>query len=79
MWQRRILCGRRSGTRSSSLLDKREDELVWMQRRKGAEWCASKRLERRSKGGESSAAQRGKGAAKQCMVKRTGKHSKREE
>jgi len=28
MWQRRMLCGRRSGTRGSPLLEKREDELV---------------------------------------------------
>jgi len=55
IWQRRILCGRRSGTRDSSLLEKREDELVWMQRKRGAEWRASKRLERHSKGGESGA------------------------
>ena len=37
MWQRRMLCGRRSGTRGSSLLEKREDELVWMQRKREAE------------------------------------------
>ena len=55
MWQRRMLCRRRSGTRDSSLLEKREDELVWMQRKRGAEWHASKRLERHSKGGESGA------------------------
>jgi len=52
IWQRGMLRGRQSGTRSSSLLEKREDELVWMQRRKGVEWHASKRLEKRSKGGE---------------------------
>ena len=55
MWQRRILCERRSGTRDSSLLEKREDELVWMQRKRGAEWRVNKRLERHSKGGESGA------------------------
>ena len=66
------------GTRSSPLLEKREDELMWMQRRKGAEWHMSKRLEKHSKGGESSVAQRGKSAAKQHTVRRTGKHSKRE-
>ena len=38
----------------------------------------SKRLEKHSKGGESSVAQRGKSAAKQHTVRRTGKHSKRE-
>jgi len=59
-------------------LEEREDELVWMQRRKGAERCASKRLEKHSKRGESSAAQRGKGTAKRCMVKRTRRRSKRE-
>jgi len=39
----------------------------------------SKKLEKYSKGGESSTAQRDKSAAKQCTVRRTGKHSKREE
>jgi len=48
MWQRRMLHGKQSGTRSSSLLEKREDKLVWMQRRKGAEQCVSKRLKRDS-------------------------------
>jgi len=65
VWQRRMLHGRRSGTRSSSLLEKREDKLVWMQRRKRAKWRMSKRLERRSKGGESGTAQRGKSAARE--------------
>ena len=37
VWQRGMLHGRQLGTRSSSLLEKRKDELVWMQRRKGAE------------------------------------------
>jgi len=46
-------------------LEKREDELVWMQRRKGTERCASKRLEKRSKGREGGAAQRGKSAARE--------------
>jgi len=55
----------------------KREKLVWMQRRKGTEWHASKRLEKRSKGGESGVAQRGKSAAKQCTVRRTGKHSKR--
>jgi len=49
-----------------------------MQRRKEREQCMSKRLERRSRRGKGSAAQRGKGAAKWRMVKRTGKRSKRE-
>jgi len=31
MWQRRMLCGRRSGTRNTPLLEEREDKLVWMQ------------------------------------------------
>jgi len=55
MWQRGMLYGRQPGTRSSPLLEKREDELVWMQRRKETEWCMSKRLEKRSKGREGSA------------------------
>jgi len=37
----------------------------------------SKRLEKRSKGRGSDTAQRGKSAAKQCMVRRTGTCSKR--
>ena len=53
MWRRRMLCRRRSGTRGSSLLEKREDELVWMQRKRGAERHVSKRLEKCSKGGQS--------------------------
>ena len=35
-------------------MEKREDELVWMQRKRGAEQHASKRLKRHSKRGESS-------------------------
>jgi len=58
-------------------LEKREDELVWMQRRKGAEQRMSKRLKKHSKGGESGMTQRSKGAVKRCMVRRTGKCSKR--
>jgi len=58
-------------------LEKREDELVWMQRRKGIEQRASKRLEKCSKRGESGAAQRGKSAAEWRTVRRTGRHSKR--
>jgi len=79
MWQRGMLHRRQSGTRSSFLLEKREDELVWMQRRKGTEQHTSKRLEKRSKGEESGMAQRGKSAAKRCIVRRTGKRSKRGE
>jgi len=79
MWQRGMLCRRQLGTRSSPLLKKREDELVWMQRRKGTEQHTSKRLEKRSKGEESGMAQRGKSAAKRCIVRRTGKRSKRGE
>jgi len=75
MWQRRMLCGRRPGTRSSPILEKREDELVWMQ--KGTERHVSKRLEKRSKGGESGVAQRGKSAAKRRTVRRTGRRSQR--
>ena len=77
MWQRRVLCGRQSGTRSALLLEKREDKLVWMQRRKGTEQHANKRLERRSKRGKSGTAQRGKSTVEQCTVRRTGKRSKR--
>jgi len=58
-------------------LEKREDELVWMQgkeRRKRHAYREEKYSKRR-KGG---AAQRGKGTAKWRMVRRTGKHSKRE-
>jgi len=58
-------------------LEKKKDELVWMQRRKGAERCASKRLEKHSKGEESGTAQRGKSVAKQHTVRRTRKCSKR--
>jgi len=65
------------GTRGGSLLEKRENELVWMQRKRGAERHVSKRLKKCSERGESSAAQRGKSAAKQRTVRRTGKRSKR--
>jgi len=58
-------------------LEKREDELVQMQKKRGAEQHVSRRLEKRSKGRESGTAQRGKSAARQHMVKRTRKHSKR--
>ena len=60
-------------------MEKREDELVWMQRRKGAEQRTSKRLKKHSKGGESGTAQRDKSTVKRHMVRRTGKHSKRAE
>ena len=36
-----------------------------MQRKRGAEWRASKKLEKRSKGGEGSAAQRGRSTARE--------------
>ena len=58
-------------------MEKRKDELVWMQGRKGAERPASERLKKHSKGGESGVAQRGKSAAKWRTVRRTEKHSKR--
>ena len=58
-------------------MEKREDELVWMQRRKGTEQRASKRLEKRSKGREGGVAQRGKSATKRRMIRRTGRCSKR--
>ena len=77
MWQRRMLCRRQLGTRSTLLLEEGEDKLVWMQRRKEAERRTSKRLEKYSKERESGMAQRGKGAVKQCMVRKTGRHSKR--
>jgi len=48
-----------------------------MQRRKGTERRTSKRLEKRSKGREGSAAQRGKSAAKRHIVRRTGRCNKR--
>ena len=78
MWQRRMLHGRRLGARSTPLLEEREDKLVWMQREKGTEQRMSRRLERCSKGRESSAAQRGKSTVRRHMVKRTRKHSKRD-
>jgi len=58
IWRRRMLCGRRSQTRDSSLLEKRKDELVWMQRKRGAERRVSKRLERYSKEGRKRRAHR---------------------
>ena len=54
-----------------------EDKLVWMQRRKGVEWRASRKLKKRNKRRESSVAQRGKGTAKWCTVRRTRRNSKR--
>ena len=60
-------------------MEKREDELVWMQRKRGAEQRVSKRLEKRSKGGKGSAAQRGRSAAKQRTTRRVGTCSKRGE
>jgi len=58
-------------------LEKRKDELVWMQRKRGTKQCMSKRLEKRSKEGESGTAQRGRSAVKRRTVRRTGKCSKR--
>jgi len=59
-------------------LEKREDKLVWMQREENrTEQYASRRLKKRSKGRENSTVQRGKSAAEKCMVRGTGKHSKR--
>ena len=72
-----VSCRRQPGARSDPLLEVERIKLVWMQRRKGAERCASERLEKRSKGGGSGAAQRGKSAAKWHTVRRTRKHSKR--
>ena len=59
-------------------MEERENELVWMQRRKGTERYTSKRLEKHSKGRESSVAQGSKSATKRYIVRRTGRHSKRE-
>jgi len=53
-------------------------KLVWMQGEERGRRRAH-REEKCSKGRESGAAQRGKGAAKWRMVRRTGKHSKRGE
>jgi len=55
-----------------------EDKLVWMQRRKRAERCASKRLEKCSKREKGSTAQRGRSVARWRTVRRTGKCSKGE-
>jgi len=57
-----ISCRRQPGARSDPLLEVERIKLVWIQR------------EDRGEGG---AAQKGKSIAKQCMVRRTGKHSKR--
>ena len=78
MWQRRMLYGRQLGTRSTPPLEEGEDKLMRMQRKKGAEQRASKRLEKHSERRDGSTAQRGRSTAKQCMVRRTGKCSKRE-
>ena len=51
-----VSCRRQPGARSDPLLEVERIKLVWMQRRKGAERCASERLEKRSKGGGSGAA-----------------------
>ena len=59
-------------------MEEGEDKLVWMQRRKGAEWHASKRLEKHNKRRDSGTAQRGRSAVKWHMVRRTGKRSERE-
>ena len=77
MWQRRMLCGRQLGIGNAPLLEERGDKLVWMQGKESGERHASKRLEKRSKNRESGAAQRGRGAAEQRTVRRTGKRSKR--
>jgi len=59
-------------------LEEGEDKLVWVQRRKGTEQHTSRRHKKHSKRREGGVAQKGKGAAKWRMVKRTGKCSKRE-
>jgi len=62
VWREGVSCRRQLGTRSDLLLEVERIKLVWMQR------------EDRGEGG---AAQRGKSVAKQHMVRRTGKRSKR--
>jgi len=57
-----VSCRRQLGARSDLLLEVERIKLVWMQREDR---------------GEGSMAQRGKSVAKQRMVRRTGKHSKR--
>ena len=58
-------------------MEKRENELVWMQRKRGAEQRTSKRLEKHSKGRGSGMAQKGKSTAEQYTTRRVGTHSKR--
>ena len=57
-------------------MEERKDKLVWMQKKKGAERRASKRLKKHSKREKGSVVQRGKGTAKQRTVRRTRKRSK---
>ena len=59
-------------------MEEGEDKLVWIQRRKGAEWRTSKRLKKHSERRDGGTAQRGRSAVKQCTVRRTGKRSERE-
>jgi len=71
-----ISCRRQPGTRSDPLLEVEGIKLVWMQGKEKRERRAH-REKKRSKGRESGVAQRGKGIAKRCMVRRTGTPSKR--
>jgi len=70
-----VSCRRQPGTMSDSLLEVEGIKLVWMQGKEKRE--RAYREEKRSKGRESGAAQKGKGAAKRCMVRRTRTPSKR--
>jgi len=62
VWREGVSYRRQPGARSDPLLEVERIKLVWMQREDR---------------GEGSVAQRGKNAAKQHTVRRTGKHSKR--
>jgi len=71
-----VSCRRQPGARSDPLLEVERIELVWMQGEESGRRRAHGE-EKRSKGRESSTAQRGKSAAERHMVRRTGKRSKR--
>jgi len=76
VWRKGISCRRQLGARSDPLLEVERIKLVWMQGEESGKRRAH-REEKRSKGRESGAAQRGKSAAERRMVRRTGKRSKR--
>ena len=71
-----VSCRRQPGARSDPLLEMERIKLVWMQGEERGKWRAH-REEKGSKSRESSAAQRGKSAAKRRTVRRTRKCSKR--